>query len=372
MFDLPVGEDGQMVAELLCSWKEVFSLHDMDFGHTNVVTHDINLGDETPVKLRHRRIPPAMYAEVRNHIQEMLNAGHIRPSHSPWSFPIVLVRKKYNSLRFCVDYRDLNRRTIKDAFPLPRIEETIDSLSGARYFSSLDLRSGYWQVEVTERHKERTAFTAGPLGFYEFNSMPFGLTNAPATFQKLMHHCLGDLHEDCLVFLDDIIVFSATAQEHILKLEKVFQRLKTYNLKLKPSKCHFLKTEIRYLGHIVSDRGVHTDPDKVSVVEKWPTPQNIKDVQTFIGFVGFYRRFIKDFAKLAEPLHQLLRGRSNKAKKKAKFKVQPFHWGEEQQKSFDLLKNVMINAPVLDYANFQLPFEVHIDASTRGLGAVLC
>ena len=306
LFNLPSGRSGELLSSLLDKWKEVFSLHDMDFGHTNAVTHDINLNDETPVKLRHRRLPPSMYEEVRDNIQEMLHAGHIRPSNSPWSFPVVLVRKKDNSLRFCVDYRILNSRTIRDAFPLPRIEETIDALSGARYFSSLDLRSGYWQVELKEEHKERTAFTAGPLGFYEFNSMPFGLTNAPTTFQKLMHRCLGDLHDDCLVYLDDIVVFSSSISEHIEKLEKVFQRLQQYNLKLKPSKCHFLKSELLYLGHVVSSRGVHTDPDKLTAVRTWPTPTNIKEVQQFIGFVGFYRRFIQNFAKISEPLHKLL------------------------------------------------------------------
>jgi len=246
--------------------------------------------------MHHRRIPPNIYGEVRDHIQDMLEAGHIRPSKSPWSFPVVLVRKADKSLRLCVDYRALNRVTIRDAFPLPRIDETMDSLCGAKYFSSLDLRAGYWQVGVTEAHKERTAFTVGPLGFYEFNSMPFGLTNSPATFQKLMHRCLGDLHNDCLVYLDDIIIFSSTITEHIEKLEKVFQRLKEYHLKLKPSKCRFLKEEVKYLGHIVSKQGIQTDPAKLSVVKSWPRPCNAKQVQQFLGFVGFYRRFIKDFA----------------------------------------------------------------------------
>jgi len=308
------------LAELLVKWKSVFSLHDFDTGHTDVVTHEINLTDDRPIKIPHRRIPPHMYEEVKNHIQEMLNAGHIRASNSPWAAPIVLVRKKDNSLRFCVDYRSLNQKTIRDAFPLPRIEETLDALSGAKYFTSLDLRAGYWQVGVKEEHKERTAFTVGPLGFYEFQSMPFGLTNSPATFQKLMHRCLGDLHQDCLVYLDDIIIFSSDLDEHFEKLERVFQRLNNYNLKLKPSKCMFLQESVKYLGHIVSREGIHTDPDKLNVVKTWPIPTTARHVQQFLGFVGFYRHFIKDFAKLAHPLNQLLKGLDNSSKKKARNK----------------------------------------------------
>ena len=371
MFDLPKDPTGVLLGDLLGKWSDVFSHHDLDTGHTEVVTHEINLTDETPIKVPHRRIPPHMYEEVRNHLQDMLQAGHIRPSQSPWAAPIVLVRKKDNSLRFCVDYRALNQKTIRDAFPLPRIEETMDALCGAKYFSSLDLRAGYWQVGMKEEHKERTAFTVGPLGFYEFESMPFGLTNSPATFQKLMHRCLGDLHKDCLVYLDDIIIFSSDIEDHFQKLEKVFQRLKDYNLKLKPSKCMFLKESVKYLGHIVSSEGIHTDPDKLVAVKSWPIPNNVKKVQQFLGFVGFYRRFIKDFAKIAYPLTQLLKGIDNVSRKKNKKSI-PFHWGEEELKSFESLKQAMVNSPVLAYADYRLPFEVHVDASAVGLGAVLC
>jgi transposase InsO family protein len=367
MFQIPDSSDGRSLKKLLLKWRDAFSLHDLDTGHTDVVTHEINLTDDTPIKLPHRRIPPHMYAEVRNHIQDMLQAGHIRPSQSPWSSPVVLVRKKDKSLRFCVDYRSLNRKTIRDAFPLPRIDETMDALCGAKYFSSLDLRAGYWQVGVKEEHKERTAFTIGPLGFYEFQSMPFGLTNSPATFQKLMHRCLGDLHKDCLVYLDDIIIFSTDLDEHMKKLEKVFERLKEYNLKLKPSKCKFLQKSVKYLGHIVSQDGIQTDPDKLQVVKSWPVPTNVKHVQQFLGFVGFYRRFIKDFAKIAHPLTRLLKHLDKVSRTKT-----PFCWGAEEQNAFAILKSAMVEAPVLSYADFSLPFEVHVDASLVGLGAVLC
>ena len=186
--------------------------------------HEINLSDNTPFKDPYRRIPPAMFEEVRQHIKEMLDAGAIRESQSPFSSNIVLVRKKDNSLRFCIDFRKLNNRTVKDAYSLPRIEETIDSLSGAKYFSKLDLRSGYWQVGIKEADKHKTAFSVGPLGFFECNRMAFGLTNAPATFQRLMERCMGELHlKECLIYLDDIIIFSKTFEEHLERLENVFK-----------------------------------------------------------------------------------------------------------------------------------------------------
>ena len=287
----------------------MFSTGDTDLGRTNRVEHQINLSDPIPFKERHHRIPPHLYDEVKRHIQDMLEADVIRESVSPFASPVVLVRKKDGKLRFCVDYRKLNSRTIKDSHPLPRIDETLDSLAGAKYFSSLDLKAGYWQVEVAEADKAKTAFTAGPLGFYEFNVMPFGLVNAPATFQRLMQATLGDLHlNQCLLYLDDIIVFSKTFDDHLTNLERVFQRLKDANLKLKPSKCSFLHQEVKYLGHLVSRDGIRPDPDKISALMKWPAPTSVKEVRQFLGFAGFYRKFVKDFAKVARPLHDLTKG----------------------------------------------------------------
>lgn len=358
----------QTLKDLLSKWKDVFAFRDDDHGHTDAVKHHINLTNPTPIKLRHRRIPPALYAEVRDHLNKMLKDGDISPSKSPWSFPVVLVRRKDKRLRFCVDYRELNRRTIKDALSLPRITETLDSLIGSKYFSCLDLKNGFWQIELAEEDKEKTAFTVGPLGFYQFNSMPFGLTNSPSTFQRLMQTCMGDLHLSiCLLFLDDIIVYSRTWEEHLSRLEAVFQRLRNYGLKLTPKKCHFAKTEVKYLGHVVSEEGIQTDPEKVSAVVNWPVPTSTKTVQQFIGFIGFYRRYIKGFSKISQPLHDLLKKQEN-----GKRKYIEFRWGEAQQKAFDDLKKKLTTAPILGYADFSLPFELHVDASSHGLGAVLC
>ena len=363
---------------MINKWSDVFSTGPTDLGRTNLVKHDIKLTDDTPFKDPYRRIPPAMYEEVRLHLKEMLEADAIRPSQSPYSSNVVLVRKKDGSLRFCIDFRKLNSRTVRDAYTLPRIDDTIDALIGAKYFSKLDLRSGYWQVEIEEDSKHKTAFTVGNMGFYECNRMAFGLTNAPATFQRLMERCMGELNlKECLIFLDDILIFSETFEEHLERLEAVFSRLKQHGLKLKPSKCEFFKTSVTYLGHVVSQNGVQTDPDKLAALSTWPIPTNIKSLRSFLGFTGYYRRFIQDYARIVKPLNDLLVGHpTNKSKeegqkkKKKKPKV-PWQWSEPQQKAFDTLKEKLSSPPILAYADFTRPFIVHTDASTEGLGAVL-
>ncbi|XP_076101165.1 uncharacterized protein LOC143070948 [Mytilus galloprovincialis] len=207
--------------QLLRQYRDVFSMSDTDIGHTDAVRHRIDLTDDTPFKQRHRRIPPAMFDEVRTHLQQLLTAGIIRRSHSPWSSNVVLCRKKDGKLRMCIDYRQLNQRSVKDSYALPRSEEILDALGGNTLYTVLDMKSGYHQVEVEESHKQRTAFTVGPLGFYEFNRLPFGLVNSPATYQRLMEEILGDLHLDiCFIYLDDLIIFSDTYEEHLVRLEK--------------------------------------------------------------------------------------------------------------------------------------------------------
>ena len=336
--------------------------------------HHIRLTDDKPFQQPYRRIPPGMFEEVRQHLKEMLDAGAIRESNSPYCSNVVLVRKKDGSLRFCIDYRELNSKTIRDSCTLPRIDDTIDCLIGAKYFSKLDLLSGYWQCELAEEDKEKTAFSVGPLGFYEANRMPFGLTSAPATFQRLMETCMGDMNlMECLIFLDDVLVFSSTFEEHLERLEGVFQKLETHGLKLKPSKCEFFKTSVHYLGHVVSADGIHTDPDKISALTTWPVPVNIKTLRTFLGFTGYYRRFVKDYAKIVRPLNDLLVGHptNKKTKSKSKRTKTPWNWTEECQIAFDTLVERLTSPPVLAYADFSRPFVVSTDASIDGLGAVL-
>ena len=361
------------VRSLLRQWKDVFSQHSLDLGHATDVQHHIRLKENSaPFKERSRRIPPAMLEEVRAHLKEMVDLQVIQRSESPFSSNVVLIRKKHGSLRFCIDLRKLNAITIPDAYALPRIDDTLDALKGAKWFSTLDLKSSYWQVDVAEEDRHKTAFSVGPLGFWECLRMPFGLINAPATFQRLMESCMGDLHLTyCLLYLDDIVVYSSTYEEHLIRLSAIFQRLRDRGLRLKPSKCHLFQHSITYLGHIISEEGVATDPEKLRAVRDWPVPTNVPELQSFLGFVGFYRRFIKNFSRLARPLHDAIRSSSKKRGTRRPSKLDILIWGEEQQVAFTKLVNACCSSPVLAFADFTKPFKLHTDASMDGLGAVL-
>ena len=359
-------EQRNQVKSVIEQYSFLFAMNSLDLGRTDLVKHHIELKDYTPIKDRYRRIPPHQYEEVRKHLKEMLDIGAIRRSNSPWASPVVLVRKKDGSLRFCIDLRKLNARTVKDAYSLPHIEDALDSLNGACIFTSLELKSGYWQVELDEDSIPLTAFTVGPLGFYECVRMPFGLTNAPATFQWLMESCLGELHLNwCIIYLDDIIIFSKTPDDHITRLEGVFEKLAKAGLKLKPSKCEFFCSSLKYLGHIVSKDGIATDPRKIEAIQKWPQPKTVTDVRSFTGFTNYYCKFIKGYAKIARPLHELTSGDN------AKRKHQKVDWNIRCNESFNALKSICSECPVLAYADYTKSFVLHTDASTTGLGAVL-
>ena len=304
------------VKELLAEYQHLFALNLKELGKTSLVQHEIKLHDDKPFKERYRRIPPHQYEEVQKHLQEMLSVGAIRKSTSPWASLVVLVHKKDGSLWFCIDLRKLNNQTIKDAQSLPRIEDSLDCLNGAAIFTRLDLQSGYWQVEMTEDSKSLTAFTVGPLGFYECVRMPFGLTNAPATFQCLMETCLGEMHlKWCIIYLDDSIVFSKTPEDHIERLRGVFEKLTVVGLRLKPSKCELFRLQVKYLGHTVSKNGIETDPGKIEAIEKWPVPKTVTEVRSFLGFTNYYHKFIPGYAQVARPINQLVSG-DNANKKK--------------------------------------------------------
>ena len=364
-------EELKLGVDLINSYKDIFSQGESDIGLTSSVKHRIDLSDNTPFKQRHRRTPPAMIDELRNHLQLLVTSGVIRRSKSPWASNVVLCRKKNGQLRMCVDYRQLNQRTIKDAYALPRIDDILDSLLGNKFFTVLDMKSGYHQIEIDDYHKERTAFTVGPLGFYEYVRMPFGLANAPATYQRLMEDCFSGLNLDvCFIYLDDVIIFSKTYEEHLMILEKVFDRMRKEGLKLSPSKCQFFKRRVKYIGHMVSESGVEPDPDKVEKVKTWPKPRNPEEVRKFIGFVGYYRKFVQNFSKIARPLTDLMPAPSSKRKSKAKEQKQ-WHWGDEEERAFETLKHHLTSPPILAYPDFTQPFELHTDASQKGLGAVL-
>uniref|UniRef100_A0A3B1JWV6 Gypsy retrotransposon integrase-like protein 1 n=1 Tax=Astyanax mexicanus TaxID=7994 RepID=A0A3B1JWV6_ASTMX len=360
-----------VVRSLLQKYNSVFSAHDGDLGCTNLIEHEIPLLDNIPVRQRHRRIPPSDYELVKAHIDQLLEAQVVRESSSPYASPIVLVKKKDGSLRMCVDYRLLNSKTRKDAFPLPRIEESLDALSGARWFSTLDLASGYNQVPVAEQDKPKTAFCT-PFGLFEWNRMPFGLCNAPSTFQRLMQRMFGDQqYQSLLLYLDDIIVFSSSVSQHLQRLEVVLGRLQKEGLKAKLSKCVFFKQEVGYLGHVISNKGVSTDPAKIEAVAQWQRPRTVSELRSFLGFASYYRRFVEGFAQLAGPLHKLVAALVGSKTKKGSGQALGMAWTAQCEQSFEALKARLVSAPVLAYADFSLPFILEIDASYSGLGAVL-
>ena len=379
-FDLKHLDDDQAVKlkKFLAENRDVFAMSISEMGCTNITEHRIELLDETPFKEKLRPIPPGMYDELRSHIAELLSAGVIETSNSPFSSNIVLVRKKDNSLRMCVDYRTLNSRTKRDCYTIPRVEPLIDSLKDAKYFCSLDMISGYNQVAVAEEHKERTAFIT-PCGFYQMRKMPFGLSNSPSTFQRMVEKVLDGLMTVCTVFLDDILVHGKTENEMYVNLSLVFDRLRQAGLKLKPKKCRFFQSSIDYLGFTVSPEGVRCSDQHIEDVKKWIEPTNVKELQSFLGFANFHRRFIAGFAQIAEPLTKLLRGHTNvkrsHAKKTNKSKnvsdPEPWKWDQEQQSAFDNLKTALTTPPCLSYPDFQKPFQLHVDASRVALGAAL-
>ena len=349
----------EQLLALLLLYADIFAVNSDDVGRTQLAQHQIYTGDCSPIRQPPRRMPAARKEETRKLLQDMLRNDTIQPSSSPWASPIVLVQKKDGSFRFCVDYRKLNAVTRKDAYPLPRIDDTLDTLSGAHWFTTLDLISGYWQVEVEPADREKTAFCT-PEGLFEFKVMPFGLCNAPATFQRLMNSALSGLHgNSCLVYLDDVIIMGNTFLDHLNNLQHVFHRIRAAGLKLQPNKCALCQKEVSFLGYIISQAGISTDLRKTERVISWPLPTSKREVQQFLGLANYYRRFIKNFAKIANPLHKLTE------------KSAPFLWTAECQLAFDNLKHSLTSAPVLAHPDYSKPFILDTDASQTGIGAVL-
>ena len=350
---------GLKVAELLNRYSDVFTKNDMDMGQTDMVKHSIKTGDTSAIRQPFRRLPVVQQQEAERQVTEMLERGIIEKSQSPWASPIVLAKKKDGSTRFCVDYRRLNNVTVKDAYPLPRIDDTLDALSEASWFSTMDLANGYWQVALDEEAKEKSAFRVRG-GLYQWNVMPFGLCNAPSTFERLMERVLEGLHwKILLVYLDDIIIYGKTFGEELDRIEAVFQRLRKAKLKLKPKKCHLFCKQVGFLGHVVSEEGVATDPEKIEAVKAWPTPTSVTEVRSFVGLASYYRRFIKGFAVVARPLHKLME------------KEERFRWTKECGESFAELKKRLVSAPILGYPRLQGKYILDTDASGYGIGAVL-
>ena len=312
---------------------------------------------EVPLRQPVRRLPLAKREEAEKAVQEMREQDVIEPSASPWSSPIVLVNKKDGSIRFCVDYRKFNI-THKDSYPLPRIDDTIEALSGAKFFSTLDLKSGYWQVPLDDSAKEKTAFSTGS-GLWQFNVMPFGLCNAPATFERLMEQVLFGLPMSvALVYLDDIIVPGQSFSQHIANLQQVFERLRKAKLKLSPKKCILFQRKVQYLGHVVSEEGISPDPGKIEAVKTWPRPATVTEIKSFLGLCSYYRRVVPVFAEIAHPLSQCAT-------------TSPFSWTPEAEDAFIRLKQALTETPVLVYPDPATLFILDTDASGTGIGGVL-
>lgn len=328
-------------------------------GRLQGVEHEIPTTNETPIRSRPYRLTWEEDQHLRRELDELLDLGLIRPSAGVWTSPIFFVKKKEGTLRLVVNYQKLNQITVKDAFPLPRIDELLDSMGGARWFSTLDAASGYWQVPMADSSIAKTGFVT-KYGTYEFKVMPFGLTSAPSTFQRAMTNILSSfIGKFVYVFIDDVIVYSRTPAEHANHLRLVFDACTQANLRLKRSKCTFGSNRVEYLGHVVSSQGLEPSQTNVQKILDLKRPECTDEVHTFLGMTGYYRRFVPGYTEIALPLNRLLR------------KDQPFRWGGAEQEAFDSLKHALVNPPVLAYPDRDQVQIITTDASTRGLGAIL-
>jgi len=344
--------------ELLQENEHLFADDIYDLGETNEYEHTIPTGDNHPKKQRLRVYSPEQNAFIQEEVRKLKEAGIIRDGSKTWAANVVVVDKKNGKKRLCIDYRPLNSITTVDSYPLPRIQETLDSFDGAQWFSTIDLASGYWQMRVAEQDIEKTGFIT-QRGFYEFCRMPFGLTNAPASFQRLMDKVLvEEIGKFVQVYLDDIIIYSKTWEDHLQHIGEVFRRLEEAGLKMGRSKCFFALKELEFLGHRISREGIKPDPKKIEKIKNWPIPTNKTGARGFLGMVGYYRRFVKDFSKIGKPIFNVIGN-------------DQFQWGEKQQEAMDILKNAIIEDAVLKYPDYSKPFILYTDASKIGLGAVL-
>lgn len=343
-------EEGKIMREVCEDYLDIFYLPGDRLSCTTTVKHSINVVPGTsPIHTRPYRLPESQKAEIEKQVDKLLKEGVIVESNSPWNSPLLVVPKKADEngekkWRVVVDFRKLNEKTVGDAYPLPDITEILDQLGQSKYFTCLDLVMGYHQIELEEKDKEKTAFST-KNGHWEYNRLPFGLKTAPATFQRMINTVLSGLTGTrCFVFLDDIVIYAKSLNEHDAKLREVFGRIRRHNLKLQPDKCKFLRKEVGYLGHVITEEGVRPDPEKVEVIENFPRPDSTRKLKCFLGMTGYYRKFIKNYSKIAAPLYWLLKG-----------DVQ-FTWGEEQEGAFQKLKEKLISKPILQYPDFSKEF----------------
>ena len=347
------------LSALIDKYSSVFAHNSDDMGRTTIAHHKIDTGDYAPVNQMPYRLSPSDRENVQSQIETMLKQGIVRDSRSPWASPVILVDKKDGSKRFCVDYRKVNELTKKDRYPIPRVDDSLDLLAGNQYFTCLDLQSGYWQLPVAPEDIEKTAFIT-PVGLFEFTVMPFGLCNAPSTFQRAMDTVLAGLKwQTCIVYLDDVLIFSPDFATHLTHLESVFQRFQKYNLKLKTEKCNFAQQQLRYLGYLVTPDGLLPDPEKIRAVRDLAVPTTKSQLGSFLGLTAYNRRFVRSYALVASPLTRLLRDDT------------PFHWDERHQQAFEHLKACLTSPPLLVHPDWDKPFRLQTDASDYAIAAIL-
>lgn len=346
-------------AEILIANQDAFARHKGDLGTCNVIKHSIDTAGAIPVRQPLRPTPKGFEDEEEKYLKEQLKSGVIQPSKSSWASPVVLVRKKDQSVRWCIDYRKLNACTIRDAYNIPRIDMCLDSLSSATLFSIMDLQMGYWQIECEEKDRYKTAFVT-KYGLFEYRKMPMGISNGSSTFQRCMELVFRGMQwKTLLIYLDDIILYSSNLRDHLNTLEEVLSRLKSAGLKLKPSKCQFFEEQVLYLGHVVGKDGIRPNPSVTESIREWQKPKNVKDVQKFLGLCNYYRQFICKFSEVAAPLSKLTQKNIN------------FIWSEECDTSFQKLKAALCNAPILAYPKPTGDYILDTDASNIGIGGVL-
>ena len=347
------------IDDVLAEYSDVFSDKEDPHGCCDTESITIDTEGHPPIRQRAYRTPLAKRKIIEEEVEKMLKDDVIQPSSSPWSSPVTLVPKPDGSTRFCVDYRQLNKVTRKDRYPLPLIQDIFDQVGGASIFTTLDLKAGYWQIPVSKEDIPKTAFVCHK-GLYEFKRLPFGLANAPSQFQRIMDKVLAGLVGVCvLVYIDDLVIYSKDEISHAEHLKLVFERLRNAGLKIKPSKCCFAKPEVKLLGYIINKDGIRSNPEKVSAIQKLNPPSNVKGVRSFLGMCNYYAQTLPSYAKVAEPLYKLTR------------KNEPFVWGPEQQQSFTTLKELLGSNSVMAYPRVNQPYKLYTDACGYAIGGIL-
>jgi transposase InsO family protein len=361
---VPEEESNPLHVKIVKDYADLFKDELPELPPARDIEHVIDTGDAKPINRPPFKTSPKELKELQEQLAKLKEKGLIEPSHSPWGAPVLFVRKKDGSMRLCVDYRAINKITVKNRYPLPRIDECLEQLGSAKYFSTLDLKSGYHQVRLRDQDKEKTAFNTR-YGQFQFKVLPFGLTNAPPTFQSLMNRVLEEFKDKfALVYLDDILIFSPTLDQHEQHVRMVLDKLREHHLYLNPEKCRFGVQELSFVGYKVTANGILPEDAKVKKVQEWPTPTNVQEVRQFLGLASYYRRFIANFANIAAPMSDLTQGTGSKCRK--------IEWTTKCEEAFQALKQSLTNAPILRAPDSSRPYIIYTDASDFACGAVLC